>query len=152
MKYIDKTSGLDIQNKDRMSYKLVYRKGCILFSVSRYKCFAQVWSQSFFSKYCVLEIEKSTKLKTRRHAFHLTNERKTQKQKAAKATTFPVWPCKVLQQTRSVGPKLTGVLPWDLAYPATETIAPQTISTERIHLMPIMSTITQVHHPNQIYI
>lgn len=33
--------------------------------------------------------------------------------------TFPVWPCSVLQHTRSVGLKLTAVVPWFFAYPET---------------------------------
>jgi len=36
-----------------------------------------------------------------------------------KSTTFPLWPCSVRQQTRSVGLKLTGALPCDLEYLAT---------------------------------
>lgn len=62
--------------------------------------------------------------------------------------TLPVWPWSVLQQTRSVGPKLTGVRFCDLAYPATVQIPhknqPDLRNTKKKH------TQTKKHCKNYI--
>lgn len=63
----------------------------------------------------------------------------TCKREKHKKDTFPVWPCKVLQQTRSVGPKVTGVLPWDLAYSQTEKYPSNKVFNQQ-DLRPIIST------------